>query len=222
VSGEVPRRCWASIGVMGDGSCPELKTHIHCRNCPVFTLAGRGLFERALAPQKIAAATSRLSCTKASEKPPDASTHVFRVGPEWLGLPSRLLLEIVDPRPVRRIPHRSNEVFLGLTSVRGEIHLCFSMASLLGIEAREGDPTPSSRRPIPHLCLVKKGGSAWGFAADEVHGEHRHCEADIEPLPASVARAAPRFTRGIVTLGEMKVGLLDDDLVFHALERYLA
>ena len=28
--------CWNKIGVRGDGSCPELKQHAHCRNCPVY------------------------------------------------------------------------------------------------------------------------------------------------------------------------------------------
>ncbi len=31
--------CWNRIGVRGDGSCPELKRHIHCRNCPVYSAA---------------------------------------------------------------------------------------------------------------------------------------------------------------------------------------
>src|SRR4029077_5730556 len=26
--------CWNRIGVRGDASCPELKHHVHCRNCP--------------------------------------------------------------------------------------------------------------------------------------------------------------------------------------------
>ena len=29
------------IGVSGDRSCPELNSHIHCRNCPVFAGAAR-------------------------------------------------------------------------------------------------------------------------------------------------------------------------------------
>ena len=29
--------CWNKIGVRGDGSCPELARHVHCRNCPVYS-----------------------------------------------------------------------------------------------------------------------------------------------------------------------------------------
>src|SRR5277367_5321356 len=38
--------CWNTIGVSGDLSCPELNTHIHCRNCPIFAGAARSFFER--------------------------------------------------------------------------------------------------------------------------------------------------------------------------------
>jgi len=31
--------CWNEIGVRGDRSCPRLKEHGHCRNCPVFSSA---------------------------------------------------------------------------------------------------------------------------------------------------------------------------------------
>src|SRR5271166_6874273 len=42
--------CWNRIGTTGDRSCPELETHIHCRNCPVFASAARSFFDRP-APQ---------------------------------------------------------------------------------------------------------------------------------------------------------------------------
>src|SRR3954471_24347257 len=38
--------CWNQIGTSGDGSCPELRTHVHCRNCPVFAAAARAFFDR--------------------------------------------------------------------------------------------------------------------------------------------------------------------------------
>ena len=47
-----------SIGVSGDRSCPELKTFIHCRNCPVFAAAARTFFDRP-APEGYLAEWSR-------------------------------------------------------------------------------------------------------------------------------------------------------------------
>jgi len=45
--------CWNRIGVEGEGdhSCIQLKTVIHCRNCPIYSSAGRGLLEREAPPE---------------------------------------------------------------------------------------------------------------------------------------------------------------------------
>ena len=45
------RACWNEIGVQGNGSCPELRKVIHCRNCPVYSKAGVQLLDRPLLPR---------------------------------------------------------------------------------------------------------------------------------------------------------------------------
>ena len=40
--------CWNKIGVRGDGSCPELERHAHCRNCPVYSAAAAQLLDAEL------------------------------------------------------------------------------------------------------------------------------------------------------------------------------
>ena len=37
--------CWTTIGVRGDGSCPELKQYVHCRNCPVYSAGAMQVLE---------------------------------------------------------------------------------------------------------------------------------------------------------------------------------
>ena len=37
--------CWQQIGVWGNGSCGELKTHLHCRNCPTYAAAAMRLLD---------------------------------------------------------------------------------------------------------------------------------------------------------------------------------
>lgn len=39
--------CWNRIGVQGDRSCGRLVEVVHCHNCPIFSHAGRMLFDRA-------------------------------------------------------------------------------------------------------------------------------------------------------------------------------
>lgn len=38
--------CWNQIGVKGDRTCSELKTVIHCYECPVYAAVGDSLLER--------------------------------------------------------------------------------------------------------------------------------------------------------------------------------
>ena len=91
--------CWSHIGVSGDRSCPELNSHIHCRNCPVFAGAARTFFDRK-APEDYLADWSRWlsessSVLKRGIESQDesqsvlsegefASVLIFRLGNEWL------------------------------------------------------------------------------------------------------------------------------------------
>ena len=50
-TGELPAQvhdCWSTIGVSGNGTCRELQTFVHCRNCPVYSAAGIQLLDRPL------------------------------------------------------------------------------------------------------------------------------------------------------------------------------
>ena len=215
----VPIDCWNRIGVQGDGSCPELKAHIHCRNCPVFENAGRSLLDREPPAEYLQEQTELLSREKETTAWQEHAINVFRVGAEWLALPARLLVEIVSVRPVRRIPHRTNDVLLGLVSVRGEIHLGFSMANLLGIEWPAVQPGGAAARGIPRFVVLQWNRSHWVFPADEVLGLHRFRQEEVQPIPSTVAKALPKFTKGLLPLAGKQIGLLDEDLLFHVLER---
>ena len=60
---------------------------------------------------------------------------IFRLGPEWLAFRTQTIAEVTTPRPVHRVPHRTNEVFLGLVNLQGQVQLCVSLHGLLGVAA---------------------------------------------------------------------------------------
>ena len=126
--------CWNWIGVKGDRSCSELPTHVHCRNCPVFTAAGQRLFDRELTPGHLEEWTRRLSEPEAAVEGQTISVLVFRIGTEWLAADVSVLVEIAELRPIHTIPHRSNAVLAGMVNIRGELQLCVSLGGILGIE----------------------------------------------------------------------------------------
>lgn len=210
--------CWNRMGVQGDKSCPELNRHIHCRNCPTFEQGAHALLDRVPPAGYIEEWTQFVARAKETEAGFTDAAMVFRIGAEWLALNARLCVEIVTMRPIRRVPHRSDRMLMGLTSVRGELLLCFSLANLLEL-------TPSanaaSEKILPRLLVARKDRFAMAFPVDEVMGLHRFNKDNVQAIPATVAHAVPQFSRGMLTADERKIGLLDDELVFHALAKVL-
>src|SRR5690349_18164343 len=106
--------CWNTVGVRGDGSCIELKTHVHCRNCPVHAAAAVQLLDRDLPPGYTEHWANHYAATAAAADAETGSYVVVRVGAEWLGIPSRVVTEIAAMRPIHALPHRRHGAVLGL------------------------------------------------------------------------------------------------------------
>ena len=206
--------CWTSIGVWGDGSCPTLKVVGHCRNCDVYRAEGRKLLERAPPPGYLEEWSALLEVEKPPESTATFHALVFRVGQTWLALRALSLREVTPVGTIRRVPHRPPEVLLGLASVRGEIHPCISLHALFGDVA-------AGKSRQAQFVVAQHQGHAWIFPVDEVRGVYEFESAAIAPLPVTLSHVGTVYTTGIVTCDELQVGLVDDDLLFSALERRL-
>jgi len=174
--------CWNRIGVYGDSSCPLLPTHVHCRNCPVYSAAAIQVLDR--------------------EQSMDGR-------------------EVADLRDIHSLPHRRNGVVLGLANVRGELLVCVSLAQLLGIDALAPVVTRHQRIVNGRLLVLRDAGGRLAFPVDEAHGSERFDERDLQAVPTTVAKAAARYSRAVLPWREHAVGLLDDQLLFHSLNRSL-
>jgi chemotaxis-related protein WspD len=212
--------CWKEIGISGDRSCAKLKEHSHCRDCSIFSQQGRALLNREAPENYLEEWVSRLAQEREVVRRDLKTAQAFRLLSEWLALPARCWVEIVSMRPVRHIPHRSNRILQGVISVRGEIHLCVSLSNLLGIEKDEGANNNSgSLRASPRFCVVRRDTVRWVFPVDEVHGLVSYSEKDIEAVPSTLAKSFQKFSRGLLSVSEKKIGLLDEASVFDALSR---
>ena len=214
--------CWNRIGVWGDSSCEELPQAVHCHNCPVYGNAGRGLLDREPPTDYLSEWTRVVAAESQVQAAQAESVLLFRVEGEWLALRTHLFRELMEERVVCRVPHRSDDVFLGLVNVQGETQLCVSLHSFLRLEEREEEVEQISHIVYPRMALVEKEGSRWVFPLDEVHDVYRFHADEILEAPATVAKAAAAFTRGILRWQDQDVGYLDDDLLFPALQRRLA
>jgi chemotaxis-related protein WspD len=223
--------CWNEIGVMGNHTCPELKTAIHCHNCGVFTAAAKAFLHRPAPPGYLAEWTRRIdddddaaACAAdayASLALKEGITLViFRLGAEWLALPAAVVVEVTPVRPVHRIPHRSNQVLAGLVNLRGQLHICASLHGLLGTEPRpavaahgQGHGPERAARMI----VIRREAESWVFTADEVVGVPRVPLDLLQNVPATLANPAVSFSKAVFPWQGQSIGLLDESRLFEAL-----
>jgi chemotaxis-related protein WspD len=211
--------CWKLKGSLGDGSCPKLIKEIHCMNCQVYSDAGRRLFEREPPEGYVAEWTEQLSRQKDFRGAAKTAVIIFRLGSEWLSLPSTVFKQIAPIRSMHTLPHRSGPVLMGLTNVLGALRLCVSLHELLGVEKAPCSGQRSVRKTYERLAVLEKEGDCWVFPLDEVYGMHRFHSDELQNVPVTVARSAVSYTKGLFRCEEMIVGLLDDDLLFYSLKR---
>lgn len=217
--------CWNKIGVQGDLSCPELVAHVHCRNCPIYFAAAATLLDRAIPDGHIAERSAYFAQTRQAHSLERLSLTIFRIGVEWLALPTSALVEVVDLRPIHTLPHRTGGLLSGLVNVRGELLICVSLGKLLGLE-QAVNAVPKAAQAVQtvyaRLLVIQGEGGRMVFPADEVHGVER-CDVDtLQKVPATVARATATYSTAILPWRGHAVGCLDDQLVFHTLNRSLA
>jgi chemotaxis-related protein WspD len=211
---------------MGDGTCPELETAVHCHNCPVFVAAGEKLFEREPPVEYVEEQTRQLAKEVSTPTSDAVAVAVFRVGEEWLAFAADVVAEVTQRRAVHRIPHRSDPRLMGLVNIRGELQLCVSLGELLGIErgddgpAEDSSPGNRERGPstIGRLLVTEHGARRWVFPVDEVAGIHRVGVDRLTDLPATVAKNPKRFSRAVFDWRGRSVGYLAEDRVFDSLQ----
>src|SRR5262245_30736571 len=126
--------CWNSIGVRGDVSCPELKERVHCRNCPVYSAAAAHSLDREPPAGYAEHWTAQARQQKGTDDQAALSVLLFRLGAEWLALPTKVLTEIASPRPIHSLPHRRSNAVLGLANIRGTLLVCVSLRDLLALD----------------------------------------------------------------------------------------
>lgn len=215
MSGPATEACWDRIGGGGDRSCPELPTHVHCRNCGRFEAGGRALLDREPPPEYLAAWAGRLAAPPVLDPLRREAVVVFRVGAAWLALPAGVFVEVATPRPIRPVPHRTRGILLGLAAVRGEVLACASLERLLG---PPGAPPPPAAPPS-RLAVVRWEGRLWAFPVAEVLGVHRFHRSELEETPEAGGEGATPLLEAYLSHGGRRVGLLDPERLFSALAR---
>ncbi|MCW9014460.1 MAG: chemotaxis protein CheW [Gammaproteobacteria bacterium] len=214
--------CWNKTGVWGTEipRCIELEKYIHCSNCPVYSEAGRKLLERELLETDyLEDWTKNLSLPREEIDSNLVSILVFRLGDEWFALPSQLIREITHCDKHHSLPHRKSPVLRGLVNVRGELLLCVSLGYLFKLH--RGEKTYDDKQTPVHerYIVINKEDETYTFPASEVKSILRYDPDDLQKNPSTLNKASVSYVKGVINSDGINIGLLDSELVFHALRR---
>ncbi|MGO4405963.1 chemotaxis protein CheW [Bosea sp. RAF48] len=216
--------CWREIGVRGDQSCPQLETHLHCRNCPTHAQIARQLLDRTV-PQGYREEWTRFFAKPASKGANQDTLEtvlIFRLGAEWLALPAAACQEIAEPRPIHSLPHRRSTAVRGIVNVRGELLVCVALSELLGIDADAVPRTSERITAFRRLIVVGAEGPRSAFEVDEVHGLHSFDRNELGTAPATIGKAAASAVAGVIAWNGRAVGCLHDERLAGLIDRSIA
>lgn len=212
--------CWNQIGVEGNHTCRELARHVHCHNCPVYSAAAAQFLDRPLPPDYRREWTEHFAGEKRLATPARISAVIFRLGGEWLALPTQAFQEIAERRAMHSLPHRRRAIVLGIVNVRGELLICASLGRLLGLES--AGLQKRARAVFDRLLVADWNGQRFAFPVDEVHGVHRFHQEDLREPPATIARSGLHCTAAVFPWRGFTVGFLDAAALIAALNRNLS
>ncbi|MBV8580712.1 MAG: chemotaxis protein CheW [Candidatus Eremiobacteraeota bacterium] len=213
--------CWNTIGVRGDLSCPKLAQYTRCRNCPTYVAAAVVARDVALPDDYVDEWTRHVAAPAVEIDHTRVSVMMFRLGTDVLGILTGAFKEITERRTVHAIPHRGAGGVLGVVNVRGELVVCVSLREIIGIAG--GEPAARDGHAGEHarMIVVERGHARTAFPVDEVYGTHDVRAADLGTVPMTIANATAAFTNAVLTWRGKTVALLDEHLLFDALDRRL-
>lgn len=206
--------CWNSIGVWGsaENRCDRLSEVIHCRNCDVFSQAGRTVFERQPPVGYVTQWRNEIANQQKENNNETTGIILFRLLDEWFAFPAALLQEIAEQRELHRVPHNDNPHIAGVVNIGGEINVCYSLASLMGVGRLVKEENVYQR-----LMVVKVDGERYIFPVSEISGLTHYGKEEILPPPATLGSEKSSFVNGIYTFQNNQVAVLDIEQVCRAL-----
>ena len=209
---ETKDHCWNTVGVWGHDipRCERLPEVTHCRNCEIFCLRGRDVFEKEIPEDYVVKWTEEYSAHDDEKKSPDNSVIIFRIIDEWFSLPTYCFDEITKILPIQRIPHYSGSLILGMTNVRGEIKLCFSLNHILGLAVNTSDDKKAEQdSSIKRRIVLQIEGDSFVFPVDEIVGVFRYETSELFDLPDTLYPNAADLAEGVLELPGKMVTCLE-------------
>jgi chemotaxis-related protein WspD len=184
-----------------------------------------GLPQRPLDDETLDLATEHYARPREDEEKFTGSVLVFRVGSEWLALPTALFDRVTHLQAVHALPHRRAGMSAGLVTVGGDLVVHLSLAALLGIDAEGVVPTVAGvrqREVVGRLIVLANERGRLATTVDDVWGVYHYRETQLRPVPSTLARALVSYTTSMLDVEGRAVGCLDGARVMAALSGALS
>ena len=187
--------------------------------------AARTFFDREPPPHYLEEWVERLAQPEEHVKQDLLSLVIFRLYDEYLAVQTRWLVEVTLPQPIHAIPHRTNEVVLGLVNIRGQLRICFSAHGLLGValpavsqQTHRSDAisTAPYAASLERMLILHDRSEQWVFPVEEVLGVHRLPVRDLHSVPSTFGKAGA-FSQSVFSWTSHTVGYLDETRFLSAL-----
>jgi chemotaxis-related protein WspD len=212
--------CWSRIGIAGDQSCELLPAHVHCRNCDVYAASAQRNLDRPVSAGYLREWAEHFRTPEVRDSRQDSSAVVFRIGREWLALPTALFVEVAPIAQPHRLPHRNARGLRGIVNVGGKLYPCISLAELFGIDEQEG-VARSKRHTFARLLLVQWEGQSYALPVADLAGIVRYAGKEIKAPATTINKGLLRYLTGVLAHEDMQVGCLDAGLIGYQLARTL-
>jgi chemotaxis-related protein WspD len=147
------------------------------------------------------------------------SVLVFRLGHEWMAIPTIFFKEVAHRRPVHRIPHRSEKILLGVVNLNGRLELYIALHELLQIEISGSQPLSRIPYQLDRMIAISKEGELWVFPVNEIDGIYHWNLSEMENVPITISKSTINYVKGIMNMEHKRVGLIDEELLFSSLKR---
>ncbi|MES2178664.1 MAG: chemotaxis protein CheW [Gemmatimonadota bacterium] len=178
--------------------------------------------DRPLDDEALDAATAHYARARTRDDIAMSSVFVFRIGTEWLGLPTAALDRVEAPSLVHSLPHRRGVSGAGLVNVGGDLIVHVLLSGLLGIQRNADTGAHAGRRVSPRLVVMRDSRGRLAMTVDEVWGVHHYDPALLRAAPPTLTRAPTSYTTAMLEVDGRTVGILDATQVLDALSTAIA
>lgn len=214
--------CWNRIGVWSrrEDRCERLSRVLHCQNCEVFAGSARKMLNRPLPDDYLESLTAIYAQAPTQAALRQSAVVIFRLGDDWLALPSAMMREVVRMDVVHALPHNSNPVIRGLINHRGQLIMCISLGNLLDV-AKPDAEWNQHYKSFQRMIVIRHDQDSLAFPVSEVRGIQRVREDALRAAPDTVGGRENNLISQAFSFEEHDVGLLESDAIHQAIERAL-